>query len=114
VFCLAHAGPVGPIAAQSAWLMGAGRVIVVDHLVERREKARTMAYAETLNDDEYDDIVVGLKKQTDCLGAHVVIGERHSHVFRLTAVVAAVELDGAGAPVRVPGGAGKARSRDVA
>src|SRR4028118_878057 len=67
------AGPVGLIAAQSAWLMGAGRVIVVDHLAERLEKARTMAYAETLDYDEHDDIVVELKKQTDFLGADVVI-----------------------------------------
>ena len=67
------AGPVGLIAAQSAWLMGAGRVIVVDHLQERLEKARTMAYAETLDYDEYDDVVVELKKQTDHLGADVVI-----------------------------------------
>lgn len=67
------AGPVGLVAAQSAWLMGAGRVIVVDHLQERLEKARTMAYAETLNYDEYDDVVVELKKQTDYLGADVVI-----------------------------------------
>src|SRR4028119_2018669 len=67
------AGPVGLIAAQSAWLMGAGRVIVVDHLAERLEKARTMAHAETLDCDEHDDIVVEMKKQTDYLGADVVI-----------------------------------------
>src|ERR1700709_336870 len=35
------AGPVGLIAAQSAWLMGAGSVIVVDHLAERLDKGRT-------------------------------------------------------------------------
>lgn len=34
------AGPVGLFAARSAWLMGAGRVIVVDHLDYRLEKAR--------------------------------------------------------------------------
>jgi len=67
------AGPVGLIAAQSAWLMGAGRVIVVDHLEERLAKARTMCHAETLNYDEHDDVVVELKKQTDRLGADVVI-----------------------------------------
>ena len=67
------AGPVGLVAAQSAWLMGAGRVIVIDHLQERLEKARTMAHAETLDYDEYDDIVVEMKKQTDFLGADVVI-----------------------------------------
>ncbi|MEU2350954.1 zinc-dependent alcohol dehydrogenase [Modestobacter sp. NPDC049651] len=67
------AGPVGLIAAQSAWLMGAGRVIVVDHLENRLEKAREMAYAETINYDEHADVVVELKKQTDYLGADVVI-----------------------------------------
>jgi alcohol dehydrogenase len=67
------AGPVGLIAAQSSWLMGAGRVIVVDQLQERLEKARTMAYAETLNYNEVDDVVLELKKQTDFLGADVAI-----------------------------------------
>ncbi|MGY1841502.1 MULTISPECIES: zinc-dependent alcohol dehydrogenase [unclassified Modestobacter] len=67
------AGPVGLVAAQSSWLMGAGRVIVVDHLAERLAKAQEMAYAETLDYDRYDDVVVELKKQTDFLGADVVI-----------------------------------------
>lgn len=67
------AGPVGLIAARSAWLMGAGRVIVIDHLENRLEKARTFAYAETYNFVEYDDIVVHLKKITDHLGADVAI-----------------------------------------
>ncbi|MCU1570618.1 MAG: glutathione-dependent formaldehyde dehydrogenase [Naasia sp.] len=67
------AGPVGLAAAQSSWLMGAGRVLVVDHLDYRLEKARTMAHAETLNFVEYDDIVVELKKQTDYIGADVAI-----------------------------------------
>jgi threonine dehydrogenase-like Zn-dependent dehydrogenase len=67
------AGPVGLYAAKSAWLMGAGRVIVVDHLEHRLEKARTFAHAETFNFTEYDDIVVEMKKQTDFLGADVAI-----------------------------------------
>jgi S-(hydroxymethyl)glutathione dehydrogenase/alcohol dehydrogenase len=67
------AGPVGLVAAKSAWLMGAGRVIVVDHLEYRLEKARSFAHAETLNFVEYDDIVVEMKKQTDFLGADVAI-----------------------------------------
>ena len=67
------AGPVGLYAARSAWLMGAGRVIVVDHLDYRLEKARSFAFAETRNFAEYDDIVVELKKTTDGLGADVVI-----------------------------------------
>jgi S-(hydroxymethyl)glutathione dehydrogenase / alcohol dehydrogenase len=67
------AGPVGLVAAKSAWLMGAGRVIVVDHLEYRLEKARTFALAETRNFTEYDDIVVEMKRTTDHLGADVVI-----------------------------------------
>jgi threonine dehydrogenase-like Zn-dependent dehydrogenase len=67
------AGPVGLIAAQSSWLMGAGRVIVVDHLTERLDKARTMARAEVWNYDEIDDVVLEMKRQTDFLGADVVI-----------------------------------------
>src|SRR4051794_19947556 len=62
------AGPVGLFAAKSAWLMGAGRVIVVDHLEYRLEKARSFAHAETVNFGEYGDIVVEMKKTTDFLG----------------------------------------------
>jgi len=67
------AGPVGLVAAQSAWLMGAGRVVVVDHLDYRLEKARTFAHAETVNFTEHDDVVVHLKRITDHLGADVAI-----------------------------------------
>ncbi|WP_122818960.1 zinc-dependent alcohol dehydrogenase [Nocardioides pantholopis] len=67
------AGPVGLYAARSAWLMGAGRVIVVDHLEDRLEKARTFAHAETVNFTEHDDVVVHLKRTTDHLGSDVVI-----------------------------------------
>jgi S-(hydroxymethyl)glutathione dehydrogenase/alcohol dehydrogenase len=67
------AGPVGLVAAQSSWLMGAGRVIVVDHLDYRLEKAREFAHAETLNFTQVDDVVVALKKTTGHLGADVAI-----------------------------------------
>ncbi|MGV0714883.1 zinc-dependent alcohol dehydrogenase [Mycolicibacterium sp. XJ662] len=67
------AGPVGLFAAKSSWLMGAGRVIVIDHLDYRLEKARTFAHAETINFAECDDIVVEMKKTTDHLGADVGI-----------------------------------------
>ena len=67
------AGPVGLYAAKSSWLMGASRVIVVDHLEYRLEKARSFAHAETYNFGEYDDIVVQMKKATDFLGADVAI-----------------------------------------
>jgi threonine dehydrogenase-like Zn-dependent dehydrogenase len=67
------AGPVGLFAAKSAWLLGAGRVIVIDHLEFRLAKAREFAHAETYNFTEHADIVVLMKKITDHLGADVAI-----------------------------------------
>jgi len=67
------AGPVGLFAARSAWLMGAGRVIVVDRLEYRLQKARDFALAETINFETVDDLVLELKHTTDGLGADVVI-----------------------------------------
>ncbi|RKE60581.1 zinc-dependent alcohol dehydrogenase [Microbacterium sp. AG238] len=67
------AGPVGLAAAQSAWLMGAGRVISFDHLDYRLAKARDFTHAETVNISEHRDVVVEMKRMTDYLGADVVI-----------------------------------------
>ncbi len=67
------AGPVGLYAAQSAWFMGAGRVIVIDHVPERLEAARAVAHAETVQFGELDDVVLHLKRITDGLGADVAI-----------------------------------------
>jgi threonine dehydrogenase-like Zn-dependent dehydrogenase len=68
------AGPVGLLAARCAWLFGAGRVIVIDHLDYRLEFARTFAPAEVYNFKELDgDPVVFMKKTTDGLGADVCI-----------------------------------------
>lgn len=67
------AGPVGLMAARSAWLFGAGRVIVIDHIDYRLDFARTFGPAEVYNFREIDDMVVFLKKQTDSLGPDVCI-----------------------------------------
>jgi threonine dehydrogenase-like Zn-dependent dehydrogenase len=67
------AGPVGLFAAKSAWLLGAGRVITVDHLDYRLDFARKFANVETINFLEHKDIVVYIKKITDYLGADVCI-----------------------------------------
>lgn len=67
------AGPVGLFAAKSAWLLGAGRVIVVDHLEYRLEFARQFAQCELVNFKEVDDMAIHIKKMTDGLGADVCI-----------------------------------------
>ena len=67
------AGPVGLMAARCAWLFGAGRVIVIDHLDYRLQFAQRFAFAETYNFRELDDVVVFMKKTTDGLGADVCI-----------------------------------------
>jgi threonine dehydrogenase-like Zn-dependent dehydrogenase len=67
------AGPVGIMAARCAWLFGAGRVIVIDHLDYRLEFVRTYGPAEVYNYKELDDVVTFMKHTTDGLGADVAI-----------------------------------------
>ena len=54
------AGPVGQFTMQSAWLMGAGRVIAIDRVPERLEMARTKSRAEVIdirNESVYDRLM---------------------------------------------------------
>jgi threonine dehydrogenase-like Zn-dependent dehydrogenase len=67
------AGPVGLFAAKSSWLMGAGRVIVVDHLEYRLEFAKRFAQCEIINFKDVQDMAVHIKRMTDWLGADVCI-----------------------------------------
>ncbi|MCG6116131.1 MAG: glutathione-dependent formaldehyde dehydrogenase [Mesorhizobium sp.] len=48
-------GPVGQFAIQSAWMLGAGRVIAIDKVPERLEMARTYGRAETI---DFSDVKV--------------------------------------------------------
>ena len=66
------AGPVGLLAARSAWLFGAGRVIVIDHHEYRLDFARTYCPAEVYDFREIGDPVVFIKKITE-IGADVCI-----------------------------------------
>lgn len=45
-------GPVGQMAIQSAWMLGAGRVIAIDRLPERLAMAEDQGRAETINFEE--------------------------------------------------------------
>jgi threonine dehydrogenase-like Zn-dependent dehydrogenase len=67
------AGPIGIMAARCAWLFGAARVIIIDHLEYRLDFARQYSYAEAYNFRSIGDVVLFLKKTTDYLGADVCI-----------------------------------------
>ncbi|WP_285269046.1 zinc-dependent alcohol dehydrogenase [Kaistella rhinocerotis] len=67
------AGPIGIMAAKSAWLFGARRVIVIDHLEYRLDFVAKYAQCEAYNFKSIGDPVVFIKTQTDSLGADVCI-----------------------------------------
>ncbi|MBW3598868.1 MAG: glutathione-dependent formaldehyde dehydrogenase [Planctomycetes bacterium] len=65
-------GPVGQFAIQSAWWLGAERVIAIDHVAERLEMARRFGKAETLDFDEVD-VASALVEMTGGLGPDACI-----------------------------------------
>lgn len=67
------AGPIGIMAARCAWLFGAGRVIVIDHIDYRLEFAKNYAQCEVYNFRSLEDPVLFIKKITDFMGADVCI-----------------------------------------
>jgi threonine dehydrogenase-like Zn-dependent dehydrogenase len=74
VIAVFGAGPVGQFAIASAVLLGAERVIAVDHYDYRLEMARNKAGAtDTINFDEDPDIVEQLKELTGGRGPDAVI-----------------------------------------
>lgn len=67
------AGPVGIFAARSAWLLGAGRVIVVDHVEYRLDFVSRFGPAEVVDFKFVKDMAEHIKGMTDGLGADVCI-----------------------------------------
>jgi threonine dehydrogenase-like Zn-dependent dehydrogenase len=67
------AGPVGIMAAKCAWLFGAGRVIVIDHIDYRLDFVKNYAQCEAYNFKELGDVVLFMKKTTGWYGADVCI-----------------------------------------
>jgi threonine dehydrogenase-like Zn-dependent dehydrogenase len=65
-------GPVGQFAIQSAYLLGAERVIAIDRFPERLAMARDLSRAEVLNYEEVD-IVDALKQMTGGRGPDACI-----------------------------------------
>jgi threonine dehydrogenase-like Zn-dependent dehydrogenase len=66
-------GPVGLIAARSAWLLGAAKVVAVDRIEARLRLAERWAGAETLDLREVEDPVDALKALNAGRGPDVVI-----------------------------------------
>lgn len=60
-------GPVGQFAIQSAWMLGAGRVIAIDCVPERLTMAKDKGRAELINFEE-EDVYERLMEMTDGLG----------------------------------------------
>jgi threonine dehydrogenase-like Zn-dependent dehydrogenase len=75
-------GPVAQFAIQSAWMLGAGRVIAIDCIPERLMMAEKLGKAETINfekDDVYDRLMTmtkgrGPDRCIDAVGAENHIG----------------------------------------
>jgi threonine dehydrogenase-like Zn-dependent dehydrogenase len=75
-------GPVGQFAIQSAWMLGAGRVIAIDQVPERLEMARIHGKAETIDFSQvkvYDALMEmtngrGPDRCIDCVGTEAAVG----------------------------------------
>ena len=68
------AGPVGIMAAKSAWLRGASKVIMIDTLRYRLEKAQATAGCEIIPwEDGAKDVVSQVRALTDGRGADVCV-----------------------------------------
>lgn len=67
-------GPVGIMAAKSAWLRGAGRVVIVDTLQYRLDKAKQTANCDTiLWEDDGDNVIDFIRSITNNRGADVAV-----------------------------------------
>jgi threonine dehydrogenase-like Zn-dependent dehydrogenase len=66
-------GPVGLVAARSAWILGAGRVIALDRVEERLRFAERWAGAETIDLRRVKDPVPVLKELTGGRGPDVCV-----------------------------------------
>jgi len=66
-------GPVGQFAIQSAYQLGAERVIAIDRFAERLEMAGRAGHAEPLNYEFHPDIIDELKSRTGGMGPDACI-----------------------------------------
>lgn len=115
-------GPVGLFTLKSAWLLGAERVIAIDHVPERLDLAQRECKAEVIN-YEHEDVLETLKEMTGGRGPDVCIDavgleahgfgiagkyDKAKHLLRLqtdrpTALRQAVQACRKGGTVSMPG-----------
>jgi threonine dehydrogenase-like Zn-dependent dehydrogenase len=67
------AGPVGLMAAKSAWLRGAARVVIIDTQQYRLDKARQSANCETILWENAKDVVEQIRAMSNGRGADVCV-----------------------------------------
>jgi S-(hydroxymethyl)glutathione dehydrogenase/alcohol dehydrogenase len=72
VVAIFGSGPVGLMAQKAAWLNGASRVIAIDPLNYRLEKAKKVNKVDTLNPHEVD-VVEAIREMTGGRGADVCV-----------------------------------------
>jgi threonine dehydrogenase-like Zn-dependent dehydrogenase len=76
-------GPVGQFAIRSAWMLGAARVIAIDHVGERLAMAQSFGRAETIDSFDPDEVHERLMAMTDGRGPDGCIdavgAEAHGH-----------------------------------
>jgi threonine dehydrogenase-like Zn-dependent dehydrogenase len=76
-------GPVAQFAIQSAWLLGAERVIAIDNVPERLLLAQTWGRAEVIDSDQVDSVLDTLNEMTGGMGPDCCIDavgmEAHGH-----------------------------------
>jgi len=72
VVAIFGSGPVGLMAQKAAWINGASRVIAIDPLNYRLEKARAVNKVDTLNPHEVD-VVEAIREMTGGRGADVCV-----------------------------------------
>lgn len=66
-------GPVGQFAIQSAWMMGAGRVIAIDKVPERLDMAEQHGNAEVIRTTDPDEVYERLQDMTNGFGPEACI-----------------------------------------
>lgn len=77
-------GPVAQFAIQSAWMLGAGRVIAIDNVPERLAMAERHGRAETIDFDQFDvyDRLMEMTKGAARIAASTRSGRRRTLVVR--------------------------------